>query len=134
MADLALITGASKGIGRATAIAIALARHGIEIIATGRNLSDLKSLQNEINAAGGTCHFHPAELKNESEMRSLVKLIEKSGKNLALLVHSAGIAGVGSIADMKKNDWQDVIETNLSVPFYLTQKCLPMMKNGSRII
>ena len=132
MSDLALITGASKGIGRATAIA--LARHGIEIIATGRNLSDLESLQNEINTAGGTCHFHPAELKNESEMKSLTELIEKSGKYLTLLVHSAGIAGVGSIAEMKKNDWQDVIETNLSVPFYLTQNCLPMMKKGSRII
>jgi NADP-dependent 3-hydroxy acid dehydrogenase YdfG len=132
MSDLALITGASKGIGRATALK--LAHEGVEILATGRNVPDLESLKDEVMGAGGKCQIHPAELNSESDLDVLFHEIKKSGKILKLLVHSAGVAKVGKVEEMKKTDWQDVIETNLSVPFYLTQRCLPLMENGSQII
>jgi NADP-dependent 3-hydroxy acid dehydrogenase YdfG len=132
MSDLALITGASKGIGRATALQ--LARENIEILATGRNVPDLESLKAQILDAGGTCHVLPAELNKDSGQEALITEIKNSGKKLKLLVHSAGVAKVGKVEEMKKTDWQDVIETNLSVPFYLTRKCLPLMGNGSQII
>ena len=132
MSDLALITGASKGIGRATALKLAI--EGVEILATGRNVADLESLKDEILAAGGTCHIHPAELTNDSDLNVLIDEITKSGKRLKLLVHSAAVAKVGKVEEMKKADWQDVIETNLSAPFYLTQKCLPLLNSGSQII
>jgi NADP-dependent 3-hydroxy acid dehydrogenase YdfG len=132
MSDLALITGASKGIGRATALK--LAHEGIEILATGRNVPDLESLKDEISVAGGKCHIQPAELNKDSDLDVLCDEIKGSGKKLKLLVHSAAVAKVGKVEDMKKADWQDVIETNLSTPFYLTQKCLPFMDNGSQII
>jgi len=132
MSDLVLVTGASKGIGRATALK--LANENVEIIATGRNVVDLESLKNEITKAGGTCHLQPAELNKDTDLDALFDEIKKSGKRLKLLVHSAAVAKVGKVEDMKKADWQDVIETNLSAPFYLTQKCLPLMKSGSQII
>ncbi len=131
MSDLALITGASKGIGRATALK--LAEEKIEIVATGRNATDLKSLQTEISRAGGTCHIYPAELNIQKDIRGLTQFIAKTG-DLLLLVHSAGLARVGTVRQMNKKDWQAVIDTNLSAPFFLTQNCLPFMKKGSRIV
>ena len=132
MSDLALITGASKGIGRATAIS--LAGEELEILATGRNVTELESLKDEINRMGGICRIVPAELNSDAGLEKLVTAISNSGKSLKLLVHSAGVAITGTVQEMKKNDWQQVIDTNLSVPFYMTQKCLPLMGKGSRII
>ncbi len=131
MSDLALVTGASKGIGRATALA--LSKENVQVIATARNVQELESLQNEIQSANGKCQIFPADLNKETDLVELVNEVKKAG-NLSLLIHSAGIARVGSVGEMKKSDWQDVVETNLSTPFYLTQQCLPMMKAGSQIV
>ena len=102
MSDLALITGASKGIGRATALK--LAHEGVEILATGRNVPDLESLKDEISVAGGKCHIQQAELNKDSDLDVLCDEIKESGKKLKLLVHSAAVAKVGKVEDMKKAD------------------------------
>jgi 3-oxoacyl-[acyl-carrier protein] reductase len=130
--DLALITGASKGIGRATALA--LAREGVHVLATARTDSELQTLCDEISAAGGTSEYLVADIAQTSEIDRLISEIQKRGKNLNFLLHSAGVARVGQIADMSESDWENSLRMNLTVPFLLTQKCLSLMENGSKIV
>ena len=129
--EIALITGASKGIGRS--IAKKLAEIGIKIFATARNISELKSLQKEIDNRSGTCIFYSAELTNERELDLLVKELLKKKIKITLLVHSAGIAKVGSVEKMHFSDWQQTIDVNLSAPFLLTQKCIPLLSENAHI-
>ena len=130
--DLALITGASKGIGRATALA--LAREDVFVFATARTESELRSLKDEISAAGGKCDYCVADLAQLDAIDSLVAAIQKTGKRLKFLVHSTGVARVGQIKDMNLYDWDATIRMNLTIPFLLTQKCLPLMEKGSKIV
>ena len=129
---MALITGASKGIGRATAIQ--LSQSGMKIVATGRNLKELESLAKEITSKGRECLVYPADLTIEDDLESLLDVVHSAGMKFDLLVHSAGTARVGRIADMKIADWQKVLDINLTVPFLLTQKSLPMFNDGGHII
>jgi NADP-dependent 3-hydroxy acid dehydrogenase YdfG len=126
----ALITGSTKGIGRATAMA--LSKAGLHIIATGRNTKELDTLKKEITAQNGTCDIFSLDLTNSDELSTLTDRI--GTQSLSLLVHCAGVALVGKIEEMNLNAWRNVLETNLTIPFILTQKCLPAMKPGSRII
>ena len=129
---LALITGASKGIGKAVALAAADA--GLDVIATARNESELKSLQQTIQLKGGNCLIQTAELTNDVELQNIVGKLNKQDKKISLLVHSAGSANVGLVSEMELTKWRETIETNLSAPFYLTQKCLPLIEKGGHII
>jgi NADP-dependent 3-hydroxy acid dehydrogenase YdfG len=129
---VALVTGASKGIGRATALA--LARDGMQIVATARNLKELESLNKEIIIAGGECLVYPADLTREDDLESLLDVVHTAQLQIDLLVHSAGLARVGKIENMPYTDWQNVLTMNLSVPFHLTQKSLPMINDGGHVI
>lgn len=129
---LALITGASKGIGRA--IALEAAKSGLDIIITGRNENELNSLENEINQAGQKCYKFPADINNFEDIENLTGNIKKLNQKISLLVHSAGVAKVGSVKEMSVEDWELNLKTNLTAPFILTQKLLPMMISKSHII
>jgi NADP-dependent 3-hydroxy acid dehydrogenase YdfG len=132
MSKLALVTGATKGIGRASALQLAAAN--MHIIATGRNIPDLESLQQQISQNEGTCDIVPADLNDTKQLSLVIKKIKQTGFKLDALIHSAGLALVGNIASMEIANWEAVIKTNLSVPFYLTQQCLSLMDKGSHII
>lgn len=130
--DLVLITGASKGIGRAAALALAL--EGAYILATSRTEPELQHLNEEISAAGGSSDYFVNDLAQAHAVDSLIAAIQKTGKQLTFILHSAGVARVGQITDMKLSDWDATIRMNLTIPFLLTQKCLPLMTRGSKIV
>jgi NADP-dependent 3-hydroxy acid dehydrogenase YdfG len=131
VSEFALVTGASKGIGRS--VATKLAEIGTNIFATARNVSELKSLKKEIDNRSGTYKFYPAELTNERQLDLLVEEILKEKVKINLLVHSAGIANVGSVEKMPFSEWQQTIDVNLTIPFQLTQKCIPLLSENAHI-
>ncbi len=129
--DLALITGASKGIGRSTAKVFAAA--GLTVHAIGRNLEDLDSLQNEITREKGNCFFQSIDLMNDIQIEQITAQIKSTGSKIRVLVHNAGIAKVGKVKDMKTVDWRETIETNLNVPFILTHNLIPFLAKNAHI-
>lgn len=129
---LAFISGASKGIGRA--VALEAARSGLDVIITGRNQDELKSLENEIVRIGQNCYNFSVDLNNFEEIEKLATNIKKLNQDISLLVHSAGIAKVGSVKEMDIEDWELNLKTNLTAPFVLTQKLLLFMESMGHII
>jgi 3-oxoacyl-[acyl-carrier protein] reductase len=132
MADLqgriALVTGASQGIGRACALE--LARAGATVALAARNETKLAAVAAEIEAAGGQAAVFALDVASEESIKTGVKaVIERFGK-VEILVNNAGITRDGLMLRMKKADWDDVLGTNLTGAFLLTQALLsPMLKN-----
>jgi NADP-dependent 3-hydroxy acid dehydrogenase YdfG len=131
-AESALVTGASKGIGRA--VAVALAGTGLEIVITARNEKQLGEVVAEIHRQGGQARYRAVDLTYTDQIQELVDDIKIKNGKLDLLVHSAGVVYVGSCAELPVVRWQETLQVNLTIPFLLTQKCLPLMSKGSRIV
>lgn len=120
---VALVTGASSGIGRAAAIR--LARDGAAIVAVGRNQSEMGSLRDEVHEFNGVVKPHLADVTETSQMdRLITETIENHGR-IDILVNAAGIIKNGSIEDTTLADWDKMMNINLRSMFYLMQKCVP---------
>jgi 3-oxoacyl-[acyl-carrier protein] reductase len=132
MADLqgriALVTGASQGIGRACALE--LARAGARLAVTDINEIKLAEVAAEIEAAGGQAAPFRLDVSSEASIEAGAKaVIERFGK-VEILVNNAGITRDGLMMRMKRADWELVLEINLTGAFLLTQALLsPMLKN-----
>lgn len=122
---VAVITGASSGIGRATALLFA--QNGANVIAVGRIQSELGSLRDETRQFDGSVKTHLADITETSQVDRLVtETIEHFG-NIDVLVNSAGIIKTGSIEDTTLDDWDKMMNINLRSMFYLMQKCVPSL-------
>ena len=95
LSDFALITGASKGIGRQ--VALKFCQAGISVLAVGRNETDLKSLQKTAIDKNGSLSYHVADLTIEDHFTDLVSRISNSSEKIKIMVHSAGAAYVGPV-------------------------------------
>lgn len=133
--QVALVTGASRGIGRA--IALELAASGAEVVVNYAASADAaEAVVAAITAAGGRAWSHRADVSQETEVEAMVKqVLERSGR-LDVLVNNAGITRDGLLMRMKTADWQSVIDLNLSGVFLCTRAvCRTMLKARSgRII
>lgn len=132
ISKFALITGASRGIGRS--IAVALAREGLHVIVTGRDEKALEELKREIVTDRGSCTYIVADLGKSAEIDNLVRLVTEISGSLDVLIHSAGIARVGKVADLTPQDWYESLSVNLTAPFYLSRKCLPYLMRNALIV
>lgn len=122
---VAVITGASSGIGRAAALLFA--QNGANVIAVGRNQSELDSLSDEAREAVGSIKTHLADLTEISHVDRLVGETTEQFGRIDVLVNSAGIIKTGSIEDTKLDDWDKMMNVNLRSMFYLMQKCVPFL-------
>jgi 3-oxoacyl-[acyl-carrier protein] reductase len=130
----ALVTGASRGIGRATALA--LAETGAHVLVHyGRSAQEAQSLVESIHSKGGRADAIRADLGSPegatllaNEVRSIV------GKQLDLLVSNAGISKAATIRDHTIEDFDNLFATNVRSPFFLVQQLLPILSEGSNII
>ena len=133
--QIALVTGASRGIGRA--VALALAEAGAEVVVNYSSSPDAAdAVVNEIKEAGGQAYALQANVAEEDAVNGLIKsVIERSGR-IDVLVNNAGITRDGLLMRMKTEDWQAVINLNLSGVFLCTRAVTrPMLKQKSgRII
>ena len=122
---IALITGASQGIGRATALA--LAKAGAKVAATARNAEKLSAVVVEITAAGGEATAIPMDVADAAQIKSgFAKVIERWGK-LDILVNNAAITRDGLALRMKSDDWEAVLRTNLTGAHLCIQQALASM-------
>jgi len=132
MADLqgriALVTGASQGIGRACALE--LAKAGATVALAARNETKLAEFAAEIAAGGGQAAAFALDVASEDSIKTGAKaILDRYGK-VEILVNNAGITRDGLMMRMKRVDWDDVLGTNLTGAFLLTQALLPaMLKN-----
>jgi 3-oxoacyl-[acyl-carrier protein] reductase len=132
MADLqgriALVTGAAQGIGRA--IALELTKAGATVAVADINEVKLALVAKEIEALGGTAAAFRLDVSSEESIHDGAKaVLDRFGK-VEILVNNAGITRDGLVMSMKRADWDDVLGTNLTGAFLLTQALLrPMLKN-----
>jgi len=122
---VALVTGASQGIGRA--IALALASDGMAVACAARNRDKLDALVGEITAAGGRGLAVGMDVAVEAEIRAGVKATSEHFGRLDVLVNNAGVTRDGLALRMKREDWDTVLSTNLTAAFIACQAVLPAM-------
>ena len=108
----ALVTGSSRGIGRA--IAIALAARGAHVIVTARSLDAAAATAEEIRRAGGKAGTVALDIADERSVEETLAGLLTEHATIPLLVNNAGITRDNLLMRMKKEDWDEVIETNLS--------------------
>jgi 3-oxoacyl-[acyl-carrier protein] reductase len=131
---VALVTGASQGIGRATAIALAAA--GAKVGVAARSVEKLDALVAEISAAGGEARSIRMDISSAEEIKAGFKQILEAFGRLDILVNNAGITRDALALRMKPGDWDAVLRTNLTGAFLCAQQALaPMVRQRSgRII
>jgi NAD(P)-dependent dehydrogenase (short-subunit alcohol dehydrogenase family) len=130
---IALVTGASRGIGRATAAA--LARAGAHVLVHhGRSAQEAESLVSEIQAQGGRAEAISADLGTPNGAALLAKQVRAIvGDRLDVLVLNAGISKAARLADYTVEDFDNLFATNVRSPFFLVQQLLSILGNGSNI-
>jgi 3-oxoacyl-[acyl-carrier protein] reductase len=122
---VALVTGASQGIGRACAKV--LAANGAAVALAARSEDKLKSVLEEIAGAGGKAMAFKLDVSSEEAIKATVKEIQSQLGKIDILVNNAGITKDTLMMRMKRADWDDVMATNLTAPFLLTKECIPGM-------
>jgi 3-oxoacyl-[acyl-carrier protein] reductase len=122
---VALVTGASQGIGRACALA--LAEDGASVALAARNEAKLAEVAKEIEAKGRQAATFRMDVSNEDDVKAAVKAaLERFGK-IDILVNNAGMTKDTLLMRMKRADWDSVIQTNLSGAFFCTQAVISSM-------
>jgi 3-oxoacyl-[acyl-carrier protein] reductase len=123
----ALVTGASQGIGRACALALADA--GARVALAARNEAKLNAVAAEIATAGGAAAVFALDIASEESIKSCAKAAIAHFGSIEILVNNAGITRDTLVLRMKRSDWDDVMQTNLTGTFLMTQALLsPMLK------
>jgi len=121
----ALITGASRGIGRACALALSEA--GARVALAARNIEALNQLAEEIRARGREAHAVALDLANSDSIKEAAASAVKQFGRIDILVNNAGVTKDGLSMRMKKDDWESVLTTNLTGAFLMTQQVMPSM-------
>src|ERR1700761_4459394 len=130
----ALVTGASRGIGRATALA--LAKAGAQVLVHyGRGKDEAEAIVREIRGQGGRAEALPADLSRADGPRALAAEVRAIvGDRLDILVSNAGIAKAATIEDTTVEDFDSLFAVNVRAPFFLVQQLLPILGSGSSVV
>jgi NAD(P)-dependent dehydrogenase (short-subunit alcohol dehydrogenase family) len=126
--QVALVTGASSGIGRA--VAVALAGQGAHVVATGRRQGGLEETDDLIRAAGGTATLLPLDLAKQGEQLDALgpSIVERFGR-LDILVHAAGVLPkLTPAAHIMPRDWEESLAVNASAAWRLIRTCDPPLR------
>ncbi|MEO3760148.1 SDR family oxidoreductase [Mycobacterium sp. B14F4] len=130
---VAVVTGGGTGIGRAAAVV--LAEHGADIVLAGRRVEPLKSTVNDIEALGRRALAVPTDVTGADECRALVDTTLAEFGRLDVLVNNAGGGETKSIMKWTDEEWQQVLDLNLSSAWYLSRAAAqPMIKQGKGAI
>ena len=131
----ALVTGASRGIGRAIAIRLASEGAAVAINYAG-NAKAAEEVKSIIEAAGGKAMLVQADVSNAGSVDAMIKEVVEAFGGIDILVNNAGITRDGLLMRMKEEDWDAVINTNLKGVFYCTKAVskLMMKKRAGRIV
>lgn len=126
MEKVAIITGASRGIGRECAIK--LAKNGIKVIANyNKSEEKAKELKQELLKDNIEIDIFKADMSNKEDIKNLVEFVIKKYGKIDILVNNAGISQRQLFTDITDEDWENMIKVNLSSVFYMTREVLPNM-------
>ena len=125
---LALITGASKGLGKA--MALALSQAGATIALVSRDEARLQAVKQEIAASGGKADFFLADVKDEQQVERLEAEVSNRLGKIQILVNNAGINLRKNLVDFSLAEWQSVLDTNLTSVFLMCRKFVPHMRGA----
>ena len=130
----AIITGGSRGLGKATALAFA--KLGIDVAITGRNEEKLKETVSELKLLGVNAIYEVFDVGNYEEVKVGIKNIILNLGTVDILVNNAGIAAFGTLNEMDPTLWEAIIKTNVLGMYYVTKEVLPYLieKNEGDII
>lgn len=130
----ALVTGASRGIGRAAALA--LAKAGAQVLVHyGRNAAEAQTVVDQIKSSGGRAEVVGGDLLDPKGPHKLAaKVWEIVGDRLDILVANAGFAKAATIEATTVADFDELFAVNVRAPFFLVQQLLPILKEGSSVI
>lgn len=121
----AIITGGSRGLGKATALAFA--KEGIDVAITGRNEKSLQETVAELKALGVNATYAMFNVGNYEEVQKGIKEIITAFGGVDILVNNAGVAAFGSFNDMKVEQWSEIIQTNVMGMYFVTKEVLPYL-------
>jgi len=130
---VAIVTGANTGLGQGMAVALATA--GADVIAVGR--SDASETGEMVKAAGTRFHFIKADLSSMDAIEPVVTEAVAAFGHIDILINNAGIIRRNDALEFSEQDWDDVLNTNLKIPFFLAQavaKQMVLQGNGGKII
>ncbi len=122
-----LLTGASSGIGRATALA--LAKEGMDLLLVGRSLSRLEPIQQAASALGATASVAAIDLTDLPQVKTALEAAIADFGPVDVLINNAGMAYTGPLAEMSLGDWQRVMDLNLTSVWLCMQAVLPGMRD-----
>lgn len=131
---VAVVTGASKGLGRAMAIALGSA--GARVVLVSRNTEQMAESVAMVEAAGGQAEAFAADVTSESAVRELETHLKQTYGAVHILINNAGVNLRKPITDFTLDEWNWVLTTNVTSAFLMTRSCVPLMKghNYGRIL
>ena len=121
-----IITGASSGIGEATAVM--LAERGAKVVLGARGLNRLEALARRIMGAGGEVAYAQTDVRRREDLTSLVKLTLDRYDQLDVLVNNAGVMPVSPLDDLRVEDWENMIDINIKGVLYGIAAALPVFR------
>lgn len=127
-----IVTGSSRGIGKA--IALAFAREGAKVVITSRNGKDCDRVAREINNSGSACLSVACDVSRARDVDNLVRQTIKKFGRIDVVVNNAGVYKTTPISTATEADWDYNIDINLKGPFLLCRAAVPHLKKGSSIV
>ena len=125
---VAVVTGASSGIGYATALA--LAKAGAKVAAGARRVDKLESLQKEIQKSDGEILIEKVDVTIKEDCNSFIDIVLKKWNRIDILINNAGIMPLSFFKNLKINEWEQMIDVNLKGVLYCTAAAIPTMINN----
>jgi NAD(P)-dependent dehydrogenase (short-subunit alcohol dehydrogenase family) len=127
---VAIVTGASRGIGKA--ISLALAKEAATVVVAARAIDKMNETAKLVTAAGGKAQIIPTELTDERSIKNLVKATGERFGRLDILINNAGITHSAKLEETLTEDWDRCQQINTRAPFILCREALPLLKIAER--
>jgi len=125
---VAIVTGASRGIGRA--ISVALAQEAATVVLAARSIRKLQETADKVTEAGGKAKIVVTELTEEESIKNLVKVTHEKFSRLDILVNNAGVTHSAKLEETTTEDWERCMQVNVRAPFILCREALGLLKKS----
>jgi 3-oxoacyl-[acyl-carrier protein] reductase len=129
---VAIITGASKGIGRT--LAIELAKKGVHVAISARSENLLKEVADEIQGSGSKLFYFPGDMSVEEEIKKFVKETISRFRRLNILINNAGLGHFQNVIDLSTEKWDEMFALNVRGLFILTREALPYLRKAGESV